>query len=360
MSDVELPGRLGAPDRSVATDPRMDPRMRATLAAYGLDTNGEPAPLPLDAPVEQIIAFADATEGAFAGLFASMFAGVPQVEGVTRETLTVDGGDGNEISLYAHRPEGADGPLPGVYHIHGGGMVLLEAANPEYVWWRDRMAASGLVVIGVEYRNGAGRLGPHPFPAGLRDCVAGLRYVLDHRDELGLSGVVVSGESGGGNLSLATTLTANREGWAAQIAGVYAECPYISGAYGDPPPELTSLTENDGYFLRCDLMALLVRAYDPTGENASNPLAWPLNADEQDLAGFPPTVISVNELDPLRDEGLAFLRKLWASGVPARGRVTPGTTHAGDILLAPLNAPEVNDATVDDLRAFAYSVASDT
>ncbi|WP_225984089.1 alpha/beta hydrolase fold domain-containing protein [Epidermidibacterium keratini] len=335
----------------------MDPRLLATLAAYGLDTNGAPPPLPPDAPVEQIIAFADATENGFAGLFAAMFNGVPPVEGVTRETITTQGGDGNEITLFVHRPASADGPLPGVYHIHGGGMVLLAAANPEYVWWRDRMAATGLVVVGVEYRNGAGKLGPHPFPAGLRDCIAGLRYTLDHRDDLGISQVIVSGESGGGNLSLATSITANNEGWVDEISGVYAECPYISGAYADPPPELTSLHENDGYFLRCDLMALLVSAYDPGGENLRNPRAWPLNASTPDLAGFPPTVISVNELDPLRDEGLQFLRNLWAAGVPARGRVTPGTTHAGDILLGPVNAPELTDATAEDLRAFAYAVA---
>ena len=358
MTNAELPGRLGDPDRTLATDPRMDPRLLATLASFGLDNNGEPPPLGPDAPIAEIIAYADAAEEGFGGLFAAAFENVPAVEGITHETLTVPGGDDNEITLYVHRPTNTTGPLPCVYHIHGGGMVLLTAANPEYVWWRDRMAATGLVVVGVEYRNGAGKLGPYPYPAGLTDCVAGLRHVLDHADELGIGQVIVSGESGGGNLSLATTLTANREGWVQRIAGVYAECPYISGMYADPPAELTSLHENNGFFLRTDMMALLVAAYDPGGKNATEPTCWPLRASSEDLTGFPPTVISVNELDPLRDEGLHFLRKLWSAGVSARGRITPGTTHGGDILLAPVNAPEVNDATAEDIRAFCYSLPS--
>ena len=356
MPNPELPGRLGDPDRSLATDPRVDPRILETLTAYQLHTNGEAPPLGPDAAREQLLAFCAAAEEGFGGLFADMFSKVPPVTGVQRESVTITGEDGNEIILYVHRPEHVSGPLPAIYHTHGGGMVLLSANNPEYQWWRDRQAAEGFVVIGVEFRNGAGSLGAHAFPAGLRDCVAGLRHVLDHKDELGITHVVISGESGGGNLAIATTLSARRDGFGDQIAGVYAECPYVSGAYADPPAELTSLHENNGYFLRCDTMGLLAAAYTTGADDPTNPLAWPLHASEADLQGFPPTVISVNELDPLRDEGLQFLRKLWKAGVTARGRIVPGTTHAGDILVAPVNAMNVTDGTAADIAAFVRSV----
>ena len=59
----------------------------------------------------------------------------------------------------------------------------------------------------------------------------------------------MSGESGGGNLTLATTLKAKRDGALDQIDGVYAKCPYISNAYAVTAAELPSLYENDGYFL---------------------------------------------------------------------------------------------------------------
>ena len=53
-------------------------------------------------------------------------------------------------------------------------------------------------------------MGNHPFPAGLEDCSSGIKWVHEKRDELGVSKIVVSGESGGGNLSIATALKAKR------------------------------------------------------------------------------------------------------------------------------------------------------
>ena len=119
--------------------------------------------------------------------------------------------------------------MPGILHIHGGGMVFLEAAAGNYQRWRDELAATGLVVVGVEFRNASGKHGPHPFPAGLNDCSSALQWMHDHRGDLGIDKIVVSGESGGGNLTLATTLKAKRDGKLEQIDGVYAQCPYISG-----------------------------------------------------------------------------------------------------------------------------------
>ena len=55
------------------------------------------------------------------------------------------GGDGNPITLHISRLHGATGPLPGVLHLHGGGMVILRAEGPMYCRIRDEPAATGLV-----------------------------------------------------------------------------------------------------------------------------------------------------------------------------------------------------------------------
>ena len=107
----------------------------------------------------------------------------------------------------------APGPRPCIVHLHGGGMVIGSAEEPLTVAWRKSFADRGLVVVGAQFRNGGGRLGNHPFPAGLNDCASAVRWVHANRERLGVSTIVVSGESGGGNLSLATALKANREGW---------------------------------------------------------------------------------------------------------------------------------------------------
>ena len=166
----------------------------------------------------------------------------------------------------------------------------------------------------------------------------------------------MSGESGGGNLTIATVLDAKRQGWVDEIAGVYAQCPYISGTWHAPPPELVSQHENDGYFLRCDLMAVLAEVYDPGGAHATDPFCWPYHATVEDVAGLPPFVVSVNELDPLRDEGLAFARTLAAAGVSVVSRTVNATSHAGDLLF-PGALPDVHAASVRDVGGFVRSLA---
>jgi acetyl esterase/lipase len=234
-------------------------------------------------------------------------------------------------------------------------MVILSAAGPLYSRWRDELAASGLVVVGVEFRNGAGVLGPHPFPAGLNDCKSGLEWVHEHRQALGIGSLILSGESGGGNLTLATAMLAKREDRLDRFDGIYAQCPYISNAYALKDQPLPSLTENDGYFLRSDMMGTLSAIYTPEDPLSRDPLAWPYHASVEDVTGLPSTVISVNELDLLRDEGLTFYRTLINAGVSAASRTVNGTTHAGDVIFRAA-IPEIYAATIRDIHGFASSL----
>ncbi len=354
MTTPHLPGRLGDPDMHLATDPRADPRMVEVMRQFEMHVPPPPSPVGADSDMDAIHEVMNATEEGFGAVWAALFADLPPVEGVTSRTEIIPGPDGNDVSLYIHEPAERSGPIPAVVHTHGGGMVLAAAADDNYVRWRDELAAANLVVVGVEFRNGGGKLGPHPFPAGLNDCAAAAQWVIANAEQLGVSNVIMSGESGGGNLALATTLKAKQDGWVDGIAGVYAQCPYISGAYAEPPSELTSLHENDGYFLSNNMMVPLAKAYDPPGDNTTNPLAWPYHAEADDLAGLPPHVISVNELDPLRDEGLAYYRKLLAAGVDTSSRTVNGTCHAGDCIFRGA-MPEVFLSTIRDISSFAHT-----
>lgn len=355
-STVTLPGRLGDPSMCMATDPRTHPGAIKAFAPFGLDQPQlEPLPVKLDAPLEAILEWANPLEGLFGELFGAMVSKWPAIEGVESRTEVIKGVDGNDINLYISKPKDAAGPLPCMYYTHGGGMALSAAADPNYVYWREAVASTGMLVVAVEFRNSAGKLGPHAFPAGLNDCSSGLQWTHDNKSSLGYSKLIISGESGGGNLSIATALKAKKDGKLDQIDGVYAMCPYIYGNYSVRCPSLPSLSENDGYFLGCDMMAALAGLYDPSGKNLQNPLAWPYHAKEGDVSGLPPVVISVNEVDPLRDEGLAFFRTLVKAGVLATARTVNGTGHAMDMMLFD-TAPEVCYATLRDIRSFAGSL----
>ena len=169
------PGRLGDPERNLRTDPRTDPRTVEALAPFGLDVNGAPAPIGPDSPREQQLEFALGAEAGFEAVFAALMDGLEPVEGLEHRTETITGPAGNEIQLYVTRPADLTGPLPGILHIHGGGMVLLRPPVPPTSGSRDELASSGMVVVGVEFRNGGGKHGAYPFPAGLNDCPSALR-----------------------------------------------------------------------------------------------------------------------------------------------------------------------------------------
>lgn len=338
------------------TDPRADPRVVALFAPFGLDGRAPDVPVDRSSPVEEIRAVAAASEQAFDEIFAALLSDIPVVAGVETRTCEIEGVDGNPITLFIDRPIGVPGPLPGLLHLHGGGMAILRAASTSTAAWRSSLAAKGCIVVGVEFRNSAGALGPHPFPAGLNDCSSALDWMHGQREGLGLTSIVVTGESGGGNLSLATTLKAAREGRLDHIDGVYAQVPYIYGGYDTPDPALPSLVENEGYFLGPSMMTLMAALYDPTGEHSRNPLAWPYYADVAELRGLPPHVITTDELDPLRDEGLAYLRALQRAGVNAVGHVYNGVSHAGE-QIAGAAVPELYERALRDISDFARRVS---
>ena len=345
-----MPGRLGNPDSVVGTDPRADPRLVEIMVALGMDTAGEAPPVAFDSPIEAIREYCAAAEAGFEGLFEALAESLPEIPDIERTTQTITGSDGNEITLHIHRPAITVGDVPAVLHIHGGGMAILSTAGPIYARWRDGLAATGMVAIGVEFRNSTGALGSHRFPAGLNDCVSALNWLYESKADLGVDKIVLSGESGGGNLSLATALKAKQLGRLNQIDGVYAQCPYISNAYHTIPDSLTSLVENDGYFIRCDMLSVLAAAYD--GPDSADAFAWPSNANAQQLGDLPPHIISVNEMDPLRDEGLIYAKQLSAAGVTADTRIVLGTTHAADVVFqGPL--ADITEATQLDIKRFA-------
>lgn len=355
VQESDLPGRLGDPNKTVLTDERLDPRIKIMLEAAASIGEGVDVPA-AGASYDECLAYCATVEANGELTHPMMLEAMPEFPNVVSRTETIQGVDGNDITLFIHEPkQQSDTPRPCVLHTHGGGMVLMAAADPMFIRWRNDVANKGIVVVGVEFRNGGGKLGNHAFPAGLNDCSSALDWVFEQRQALNISTITISGESGGGNLAIATTLKAKQDKKLNQVNGVYAMCPYISGAYANPPSNLVSLYENDGYTLSCEMMAAMVCVYDPNNEHSKNPLAWPYQADSEALQGLPPVTISVNELDPLRDEGLAFARKLLAAGNSVVAKTVNGTTHAADLGM-PDVTPDIYAESLNSLCNFVNNL----
>jgi acetyl esterase/lipase len=338
----------------IATDPRIDPRIKAVFGAF------PQAPAEKDAPNrEALLAEENSPEGkARAAQMTAMTDMVDNEQVAPSAGLRIHAvsfrsePDGNTIKINIIRPDNAE-RLPCVYYIHGGGMAVMSAFDGMYRAWGKIIAAQGVAVAMVDFRNclrASSAPEVEPFPAGLNDCVSGLKWVASHADMLNIdkNRIIVAGESGGGNLTLATGLKLKRDGELGLIKGLYAMCPYIAGAW--PQDRYPSSTENNGILL--DLhnnhgrMGYGIEAFE-----AKNPLAWPAFATEDDVKGFPPTIISVNECDPLRDEGLEFYRMLLRAGVPARGRQVMGTVHGTEIFA--ICCPDISRDTAADIARLA-------
>ena len=245
---VHKPGQLGTPGMQLKDDPRADPRMVAAMAVLGMDVAPEPAPVTMESPIEDVLEYCGPAEEGFAGL-GMVLTARPRLSRASHARPKSSGViDDNDINLYIHRP--AMSPdAPCIVHTHGGGMVILKAADAGYVRWRDELAATGLSSWASSSER-CRRTWPHPFPPGSTIAPAQPNG-FTRTATPGHFQDVISGESGGGNLALATTLKAKQQGWLSMIDGVYAQCPYISGMYADKTPDLPSLYENDDYFLNC-------------------------------------------------------------------------------------------------------------
>ena len=140
----------------------------------------------------------------------------------------VPGPDGApDVSLLIARPPGRDGLLPGLFHTHGGGMVMgnNRTGLDSMIGW---VTDPGLVIVSVEYR-----LAPeHPFPAGTEDCYAGLAWTAAHAAELGIDArqLIVGGGSAGGGLAAACSLMARDRGGPA-LAGQMLIYPMLDDRF---------------------------------------------------------------------------------------------------------------------------------
>jgi acetyl esterase/lipase len=244
---------------------------------------------------------------------------VPPNPNVTSEDRVVPGPDGEpDISVRIYRPVAAAGTRPGIYYIHGGGMVL---GNVE---GEDAAATSicdlvGAVVVSVEYR-----LAPeHPHPAPVQDCYAGLAWTARHAEELGIdpARLAIYGGSAGGGLAIGAALLARDRGFPA-LCFQMPIYPMI-----DDRNETASSHEisDIGIWDR----AGNIEAWKwYLGDGQPDQYAAPTRAEN--LAGLPPTFIDVGTVDLFRDEDIEFARRLMQAGVPTELHVHPGAYHASE------------------------------
>ena len=134
-----------------------------------------------------------------------MVAELPPNENMVIEDREIPGPeDTPSVGVRIYRPKAVFGVLPGIFFIHGGGMIMgsVEGDNLKATELCEAIQA---VVVSVEYR-----LAPeHPFPAALDDSYSVSKWVVNNAwEEFGTRAIVIGGESAGAYLALMTLIEA--------------------------------------------------------------------------------------------------------------------------------------------------------
>lgn len=354
---ITLPGRLGNPDMTLLEDPRLDPRILNAFAATKPPPETlSPPTLTPDPSYQESLDFVGYMHELMRSQYDSAAADMPIFGTISSSQTVISGPANNTLELFIDRPSESSGLIPCLVHLHGGGMSFDSAKNPSTVRWRKSLAAMGTVVIGVEFSSETLSEDHQPFPAGLNDCAAAVQWAHDNRAQLGISALVILGESGGGNLAIATAIKANLEGWTDVIDGVYAMAPMILGFYGGAPPDLMSWHENLNYQGSLEMLRAMTLVYDPLSQHEHNPMAWPFHASKESLRGLPPHMILNYELDLIRDDGITYARNLRSAGVTATSHTVAGIHHVPEIAM-PDVVPELTQDTVGSIVTFAKACA---
>lgn len=288
--------------------PPFDPELEAALLLAG----GE---IPTTLTLEMIPFMRESIvsgEDLMADLLAS--------RGFVSRDVTIAGHGGDEIVVSVVQKQGRTGVGPGIFHTHGGGMIIGNRwlGVDGFLDWAERFNG---VIVTVEYR-----LAPEfPDPYPVEDCYAGLRWTAEHADELGIDPrrIVIAGGSAGGGLAAGTALLArDRRGPA--LLGQMLLYPML-----DDRDETVSTRQIDGVGLwdrGSNVLGWTALLGDRKGTAEVSIYAAPARAT--DLAGLPPAFIDCGSAEVFRDEDVAYATRLWEAGVQAELHVWAGGFHA--------------------------------
>lgn len=232
----------------------------------------------------------------------------------------VTGHEGGAVVVTVLRRRGHEGVRsPGVYFIHGGGMVggSRWAVTPMLIEW---VLEYGAVAAAVEYR-----LAPEfSDPVPVEDCYAGFEWFVRCADVFGFDPrrVLIGGMSAGGGLSVGTTLLVRDRG-GSMPAAMLLMWPML-----DDRNETVSSQQIDGVGIwdrtsnQTGWAALLG---DRRGTAEVSMYAAPARAI--DLSGLPPAYLEAGSAEVFRDETVALASGIWAAGGSAELHIWAGGFH---------------------------------
>jgi acetyl esterase/lipase len=223
-------------------------------------------------------------------------------------------------------------------YLHGGGYFACSAASHRP--YTTFFAKQGFRIYAPDYR-----LAPeNPFPAAVMDAVAAYRAL---RAEVGASTpMVISGDSAGGGLALATMFKLREEGDALPVAAaLFSPLTDFAGTGNSRHANDKKCAMFFGNGLE------RAREFYLAGADPRNPLASPLYAG---LKGLPPLLIHVGAHETLLDDSTRFAEQARAAGVAVDLTVWPVVPHVWQLFY--LFIPEGRQSLTSASRFLAEAI----
>lgn len=238
-----------------------------------------------------------------------------EVAVVRYHSIAVDGAS-TTVAVREYRPA-AEGSLPAVLFIHGGGWVIGNLETHDTLC-RQLAHASRFAVFAIDYR-----LAPeHKFPVPLLDCSRALHWLAASASvlDIDLQSIFVVGDSAGGNMAAVLANDADLRPEGLDLAGHALLYPVT-----DLAAEAASYTHiTSGFPLTADSMRWFRAQYLKQGDNAEHPWISPLRASEKSQAAL---FLVTCGLDPLADEGIAYGSALARAGNRVEHHHLPSHAH---------------------------------
>ena len=260
-----------------------------------------------------------------ARLFYEMSASIldlPEPPMARVEDLLIPMRDGQSIKarLFAPYPKSHASPIPTLVYFHGGGFTI-GSIQTHNVLCRELARIGQCAVISVDYR-----LAPeYPYPTPLEDCYAGLAWVHQNAESLGIDAtrIGIGGASAGAGLAAGLALLARDRG-DLSVAFQLLIYPMID----DRQITVSSTWSDPIWSPAANTFGWTAYLGDKKGTSDVEPYAAPARAT--DLSGLPPTLISVGALDGFSDEDIDYAVRLRHAGVAVELHVYPGAPHGFD------------------------------
>lgn len=232
---------------------------------------------------------------------------------------------GPDIRVRIFKPLNHSGDLPGMLYIHGGGYVI---GSPEFSIdiIEKYLKARPCVIVAPDYRKAM----KEGYPAGFNDCYDSLLWLKENSQSLGIGSdkFIVGGHSAGGGLTAAVTLKA-RDNKDVDIAFQMPVYPMIDDRQNTESakdmiaPVWNSKTNAKGWGMYLK---------DLNDKNAEIP-AYAAAARNNDYTDFPPTITFVGDLEPFKDETIAYVEALKNAGVPVEFEMFEGCFHGFEVMV---------------------------